>query len=100
METHRTDGAPDAAAGASPEEARDRLPALLDEHGAETRNLFLRDAKGRRHSVVCVRPETRVDLKALGTLLGAGGLRFASGERLFAVTGHTPHVVAVPARPG
>ena len=40
------------------------------------------DAKGRRHFLVSVRPETRVDLKALGALLGAGGLRFASGARL------------------
>ncbi len=187
METGSTDAVPGGprtpAASESPGEARDRLLALLDAEGiayvradhppvytceearrespglpgAETKNLFLRDAKGRRHFVVGVRPETRVDLRALGTLLGAGGLRFASGarlakhlgleagsvtllgvvndsegavevvvdedlwredalqchplvntstvvigrdglERLFALTGHSPHVVAVPAR--
>jgi len=174
---------PGAGAGETPDKARDRLLALLDAHGiayqradhppvytcdearresfglpgAETKNLFFCDGKGRRHFLVSVRPETRVDLKALGSLLGAGGLRFASGarlarhlgleagsvtllgvvndvdgavevvvdealwredalqchplvntstlvigreglERLFAVTGHTPTVLAVPAR--
>ena len=185
MDSDTDDRATGAEADAPPEEARDRLLALLDAEGiayvradhppvytceearrespglpgAETKNLFLRDAKGRRHFIVSVQPETRVDLKALGGLLGAGGLRFASGarlakhlrltagsvtllgvvndtegavevvvdeglwredalqchplvntstlvigrdglERLFAVTGHTPHIVAVPARSG
>jgi Ala-tRNA(Pro) deacylase len=61
------------------EEARREAPGLP---GAETKNLFVRDGKGRRHYLVAVRPETRVDLKALGALLGAGGLRFASPRRL------------------
>jgi Ala-tRNA(Pro) deacylase len=172
-----------AGGAESPEAARDRLLGFLDDRGigyvradhpavytceearrespdlpgAETKNLFVTDAKGRRHFLVTVRPETRVDLKALGGLLGAGGLRFASGarlekylrleagsvtllavvndpegaveivvdedlwregalqchplvntstlvmsrggmERLFAVTGHTPHILPVPAR--
>jgi Ala-tRNA(Pro) deacylase len=102
------DPGPDGPTGESPEQARDRLLAVLAEQGipyvradhppvytceearresphlpgAETKNLFVCDAKGRRHFVVSVRPETRVDLKSLGALLGAGGLRFASGARL------------------
>jgi len=187
MSGHRSEegSGNDSAAGApvSPEAARDRLLDLLDVHGieylradhpavytceearretpglpgAETKNLFVCDGKGRRHFLVTVRPETRVDLKALGSVLGAGGLRFASSrrlathlaleagsvtllgvvndhdgavevvvdedlwgepafqchplvntstlvmrrdglERLFALTGHTPHVVAVPSK--
>jgi Ala-tRNA(Pro) deacylase len=174
---------PAAGAPDDPAAARDRLLALLDAHGiayeradhppvytceearreapglscAETKNLFVRDAGGGRHFLVAVRPETRVDLKALGKLLNAGGLRFASPrrlsehlgleagsvtllgvvndhdravdvvidedlwrepafqchplvntstlvlgrdglERLFALTGHAPHIVAVPPR--
>ena len=66
------------------EEARRETPGLP---GAETKNLFVCDAKGRRHFLLAVRPETRVDLKALGALLGAGRLRFASSRRLAALLG-------------
>lgn len=102
--TARRDAGPDE----SPAQARDRLLALLDDldieyvradhppvytceearresphlPGAETKNLFVCDGKGRRHFLLGVRPETRVDLRALGASLGAGGLRFASGARL------------------
>jgi Ala-tRNA(Pro) deacylase len=171
------------SSNAAAERARDDQPALPDRHGieylradhpavytceearketrglpgAETKSLFVRDGKGRRHFLVNVRPETRVDLKTLGEVLGAASLRFASAarlerhlgptagsvtllgvvndrdgavevvvvedlwrepslqchplvntstlvvsreglERLFAVTGHTPRVVAVPSR--
>jgi Ala-tRNA(Pro) deacylase len=185
METGPTEYAAGTEADRPPGQARDRLLAFLDgqgieyqraDHppvytceearrespdlpGAETKNLFVRDAKGRRHFLVSVRPEMRVDLKALGAVLGTSSLRFASGarlerylrleagsvtllgvvndtagavevvvdeelwredafqchplvntstlvigreglERLFALTGHAPHVVAVPARDG
>ena len=46
------------------------------------KNLFLRDAKGRRHFLVVVPGEKQVDLRALGERLGAGKLSFASEERL------------------
>jgi Ala-tRNA(Pro) deacylase len=49
---------------------------------AGTKNLFLRDRKGRRHFLVTVCAEKAVDLKALEALLGARGLSFASGDRL------------------
>lgn len=61
------------------DEARVVTPELP---GAETKNLFLCDGKGRRHFLVTVRPDAQVDFKALGTALGVGGLRLASSERL------------------
>ena len=50
--------------------------------GAKTKNLFLRDKKGRRHFLVTVRHDIAVDLDALAAALGIGGVGFASAERL------------------
>ena len=50
--------------------------------GAKTKNLFLRDKKGRRHFLVTVPHDTVVDLDALGAMLGVGNVGFASAERL------------------
>lgn len=58
----------------------DRLVPQLP--GAKSKNLFLRDRKGRRHLLVTVPPELSVDLDALGVVLAAGRLGFASPERL------------------
>ena len=46
------------------------------------KNLFLRDAKGKRHFLVVIREDKRADLKSLGEKIGAGRLSFASEERL------------------
>jgi len=53
-----------------------------DMPAAKTKNLFLRDRKGRRHFLVVVGYEKAVDLKALTPLLGVRKLGFASPERL------------------
>lgn len=53
----------------------------VDAHGEICKNLFLRDAKGKRHFLVSVRGDKRVDLKTLGAQLGTR-LSFASAERL------------------
>jgi Ala-tRNA(Pro) deacylase len=50
--------------------------------GATSKNLFLRDKKGRRHFLVTVLAEKNVDLKALSARLEAGTLSLASPERL------------------
>lgn len=50
--------------------------------GAKTKNLFLRDRKGRRHWLISVKADKRVDLKATAPLLKADKLSFASPERL------------------
>jgi Ala-tRNA(Pro) deacylase len=74
------------------ERARREAPDLP---GAETKNLFVCDGRGRRHFLVAVRPDTRVDLRELGTLLGAGGLRFASARRLATHLGLEPGSVTL-----
>ena len=57
-----------------------------------TKNLFLRNNKGRMWLVVC--GESRaVDLKALGHAIGAGRLSFASPERLMRYLGVIPGAV-------
>ena len=54
----------------------DKLP------GADTKNLFLRDEKRTRYLLVCVRANTRVDLKELGRRLAIKGITFASAEEM------------------
>lgn len=49
---------------------------------AKTKNLFLRDGRGRRHFLIVVEGDKRVDLKALPDFLGCRRLRFGSPERL------------------
>lgn len=61
------------------EEAKRLVPHLV---GAETKNLFLRDAKGRRHFLLSVQSAKNVDLKLLSASLNINGLGFASPERL------------------
>lgn len=56
--------------------------------GAHTKNLFLRNKKGRMW-LVTVEADRRVDLKALGQALGAGRLSFGSEERLMKWLGLT-----------
>lgn len=50
--------------------------------GMVCKNLFLRDAKGKKHFLVTVPEERKVDLKALSEKLGTTKLSFASAERL------------------
>ncbi|MHC4779228.1 MAG: prolyl-tRNA synthetase associated domain-containing protein [Planctomycetota bacterium] len=61
------------------EEAERFVPELP---GAKTKNLFLRDHKGKNHYMVVVGADHPVDLKALAPFLGAKKLSFASPERL------------------
>jgi Ala-tRNA(Pro) deacylase len=56
--------------------------------GAHTKNLFLINKEGRMVLVVA-KDDTRVDLKALATRLGAGRFSFGKGELLKAVLGVT-----------
>ena len=59
-------------------------------HGHHTKNLFLKDKKGRLFLVSAVE-NTRIDLKRLHERLGASGrLSFGSAELLFATLGVTP----------
>ncbi|MFC1515927.1 prolyl-tRNA synthetase associated domain-containing protein [Thermodesulfobacteriota bacterium] len=63
--------------------------------GAKTKNLFLCDNKGRRHFLVVVRDEKRVDLKALPGILDIKRLRFGSPDRLKKYLGIDPGSVSL-----
>ena len=74
------------------EEARRLVPPLP---AVKTKNLFLRDKKGKRHYLVVVGAEKQVDLKILQTLLDVGRLSFGSPERLKRYLGVTPGAVSL-----
>ena len=70
-----------------------RLVPPLD--GVHTKNLFLRDKKGRRHVLVVVGSDTPVDIKALSGMLGLDHLSFGSPERLKKYLGIEPGSVSL-----
>ena len=51
------------------------------------KNLFLRDAKGKRHFLITLEPDTRADLKLLAEKFSSTKLSFASDERLLKYLG-------------
>jgi len=74
------------------EEAERLVPPLA---ATRTKNLFLRDRKGRRHFLVVVGYEKAVDLKGLTSLLGVKKLGFASPARLERYLGVEPGAVSI-----
>lgn len=74
------------------EEADRILPSLP---GAKTKNLFLRDKRGRRHFLITIGYEKIVDLKALALILGTSRLSLASPERLKKHLGVDPGAVSI-----
>lgn len=54
----------------------------LDADGRIAKNLFLRDARGKRHFLVVLAKHKTVELKALRGQLGTSALSFASEDRL------------------
>src|SRR5689334_25118925 len=60
--------------------------------GGHIKNLFLRNKKEEMWLVV-VEEDKRIDLKALGELLGAGKLSFGSPDRLMTYLGVLPGAV-------
>lgn len=54
----------------------------IDRDGNIVKNLFLRDAKGKRHFLVVVNGEKQINLKSLSEKLDSSRLSFASEERL------------------
>ena len=74
------------------EEAEEKVPPLP---GVHTKNLFVRDGKGRRHFLVVVGWEKQVDLKALGGVLETSKLGMASPERLLKYLGVEPGAVTL-----
>jgi Ala-tRNA(Pro) deacylase len=62
--------------------------------GGHTKNLFLKDAKGRLW-LVCALGDARVDLKRLHHAIGSARLSFGSAELLEATLGVTPGSVTI-----
>ncbi|WP_020590372.1 prolyl-tRNA synthetase associated domain-containing protein [Kiloniella laminariae] len=61
--------------------------------GAHTKNLFLRNKKGQMWLLVCLE-DRKIDIKTLGTALGAGKLSFGSSDRLMEFLGVEPGSVS------
>ena len=65
------------------------------EKGARTKNLFVRDKKGRRHLLIVAPFDRTLDLMKLGVHTGLGRLSFASPERLLKYLGVEPGSVTL-----
>ncbi len=74
-------------------EEADRL--VPDLSAAKTKNLFLRDDKGRRHFLVVVPGHKAVDLKGLKNRMGIKRVSFASPERMKKHLGIEPGAVSI-----
>jgi Ala-tRNA(Pro) deacylase len=74
------------------EEAELAVPSV---DAVQTKNLFLRDKRGRRHILLVTSCEKSVDLKAFRERCGADHLSFASPERLAKYLGVEPGSVTV-----
>jgi Ala-tRNA(Pro) deacylase len=74
-------------------EEADRLVPPME--GTKTKNLFVRDKKGRRHFLVVVGYEKTVDLKSLSSLMGLSSLAMASPDRLRRYLGVDPGSVTI-----
>ena len=62
---------------------------------AKTKNLFLRDQKGKRHFLVIVPADKRVAIKALHEVIGSSRLSFGSASRLKKYLGVDPGAVTL-----
>ena len=70
--------------------------AAVPNHAAvQTKNLFLRDKRGRRHILVVTSCARTVDIKRVADLVDADRLSFGSPERLMKYLGVTPGSVTV-----
>ena len=63
--------------------------------GAKTKNLFLRDNSGKRHFLVIVPGDKRVDVRRLNESLGCSRLSFGSADRLLRHLGLAPGAVSL-----
>ncbi len=72
----------------------DMLAYKLQERGSVAKNLFLRDAKGKRHFLLVLRWDKKADLQAVRDRIGSTRLSFASDERLMRYLGVRPGSVS------
>jgi Ala-tRNA(Pro) deacylase len=74
----------------------DEADAAVPSHAAvQTKNLFLRDKRGRRHILLVTSCEKAVDIKRFADLADADHLSFGSPDRLAKYLGVTPGSVTV-----
>lgn len=74
----------------------DEADAAVPNHVAvQTKNLFLRDKRGRRHILLVTSCEKAVDIRKFAEQADADHLSFASAERLQKYLGVTPGSVTV-----
>lgn len=66
------------------------LKHCSDIPGSHVKNLFLRNKKKTAYWLITVKEDKRVDLQALGELLGGGRLSFGSADDLMTMLGVTP----------
>lgn len=83
----------DHAAVFTCEEAERAVPAAPDT--THTKNLFLRDKRGRRHWLLVTDCAKAVDLRQLAPRIGADHVSLASPERLAKYLGVTPGAVTI-----
>ncbi len=62
--------------------------------GKQAKNLFLTNDKGKKHFLVTISHDKKVDLKQLALVLGEKSLRFASADRLLKYLGLPPGSVS------
>ena len=74
------------------EEAERLVPDLP---GVKTKNLFLRDDKGKRHFLVLVKSHKRINLKKLKDVLRVKRISFGSPRRLKKYLGVDPGAVSL-----
>ena len=74
------------------EDVRRLVPPLP---AAKTKNLFLRDHRGKRHFLVIVPADKRVAIKALHEVIGSTRLSFGSASRLKKYLGVDPGAVTL-----
>ncbi len=63
--------------------------------GAKTKNLFIRDNKGKRHFLIIMEDEKRVNMKSLPKVIESTRLRFGSPDRLKKYLGVDPGAVSL-----
>ncbi len=63
--------------------------------GKDTKNLFLRDERGKRHFLVTIGHEKQVDIKELKKIFDVQKLSFASPDRLMRHLGVDPGAVTI-----
>jgi Ala-tRNA(Pro) deacylase len=74
----------------------DEADAAVPNHAAvQTKNLFLRDKRGRRHILLITNCEKAVDIKAFADQVDADRLSFGSPERMMKYLGVAPGSVTV-----